>query len=272
MPEIRDGDPVPPPFYTVAARLWNSEKTEVLNESSRKVFIPQVVAIYWQPEAIAKFRTPIAYPFADGDSTTVYPGYGGSRSELFQDLVNYARQFMPSDVNLRFTVALMEEPGVRSYYVKRVVVKPDEVSEIDANNIKVFKLGEAGVIPRNERDGLQIDCFAGSFVGSWENSYENFAENLSKSQVLYYQELFDIPNSPDTLLLAMGCAIAHETGHAVGLVHGSYMEHGPEYHNPEGNPDLMMDRTTKPFLRLRDLPPTWKELNRDYLRFILPTH
>ena len=99
-----------------------------------------------------------------------------------------------------------------------------------------------------------------------------FAKNLDKSHALQYQEMFDIPNSSDTLLLAMGCAIAHETGHAVGLVHGSYMAHGPEYHNPEKDPDLMMDRTTKPFLRLRDSPPTWKPLNLNYLKFILPTH
>ena len=52
--------------------------------------------------------------------------------------------------------------------LKRVVVKPDEVSKVDANKNKVFKLGEAGVIPRNERAGLQTDCFAGSFVGSWK--------------------------------------------------------------------------------------------------------
>jgi hypothetical protein len=109
-------------------------------------------------------------------------------------------------------------------------------------------------------------------MGIWKNGYDRFAARLSKDDILHYQEMFDIPNSSDTLLLAMGHNIAHEMGHALGLVHGSYMVDGPEYHNPEEDLDLMMNRTTKPFERLRDSPPTWKELNLNYLKFILPTH
>ena len=165
----------------------------------------------------------------------------------------------------------MEEPSLRSYYVKRAIVKPDEVSKIDVNNIKQFTLGETGTIPRNERVGIEIDCYVGSILGSWRDGYKSFADKLSKSQAFQYQEMFDITNSPDTLLLAMGHTLAHETGHTVGLVHGSYMVDGPEYHNPEQNLDLMMNRTTKPFQRLRDSPPLWKPLNLHYLQFILPS-
>ena len=114
--------------------------------------------------------------------------------------------------------------------------------------------------------------YVGSIQGSWREDYKMFAKNLAKSEILQYQEMFDITNSPDTLLLAVGHTLAHETGHTVGLVHGSYMVNGPEYHNPEQDPDLMMNRTTKPFQRLRDSPPTWKLLNHNYLKFILPTH
>ena len=164
----------------------------------------------------------------------------------------------------------MEEPSLRSYYVKRAIVKPDEVSKVDVNNIKRFTLGETGTIPRNERVGLEIDCYVGSILGSWEEGYKMFAKNLTKSEILQYQEMFAITNSPDTLLLAMGHTIAHETGHAVGLVHGSYMNADINYHNIEEDQNLMMNRTTKPFQRLRDSPPTWKPLNLNYLKFILP--
>jgi hypothetical protein len=70
----------------------------------------------------------------------------------------------------------------------------------------------------------------------------------------------------------MGHNIAHETGHSLGLVHGSYMVDGEGYHNPEEDENLMMNRTTKSFQRLWDTPTTWKELNLNYLKFILPTH
>ena len=213
------------------------------------------------------------YYFADGDSTVIYPGYQGATSELFQKLVDYAQQFIPADVNLRFAVALMEEPSLRSYYVKRAIVKSDEIWTIsEKDKTRKFTLGETGTIPRNERVGIEIDGYVGSILGSWRDEYKSFADNLSKSQAFQYQEMFDITNSPDTLLLAMGHTLAHETGHAVGLVHGSYMEDGEGCHNPETNSDLMMNRFTKPFQRLRDSPPTWKLLNLNYLKFILPTH
>ena len=272
MPEIRDGDPVPPPFYTVAVRLWNSGKTEVLEEFSQAVFIPQVVAVYWQPEAVTAFRTPMLHRFPDGDSTVVYPGYYGDTQILFPKLLEQANKFMPKDVNLRLVIALIEEPCLRSYYVKRVLVKPDEVVRVDAKKQEYMVLGETGTIPRNERAGLMIDCYAGSFLGSWRNTYEDFAKGLSKSQVLQYQEMFCITNAPNTLILAMGHNIAHETGHSLGLVHGSYMVDGEGYHNPEEDENLMMNRTTKSFQRLWDTPTTWKELNLNYLKFILPTH
>lgn len=62
--------------------------------------------------------------------------------------------------------------------------------------------------------------------------------------------------------------IAHETGHSLGLVHGSYRVDGEGSHNPETNSDLM-NRFTKPFQRIRDKSTTWKELNLDYLKFLM---
>jgi hypothetical protein len=45
MPAVKSGDPVPPPFYAVVARLLDADKASVLGATTNSAFVPQVARL-----------------------------------------------------------------------------------------------------------------------------------------------------------------------------------------------------------------------------------
>ena len=262
MPAVESGKAVPPPFYTLFVTLYENDKTTIRYQETRTIYVPQVVSIQWLPEAVVLFQQPFSYYFDEGGSIELYSGYTGGTSELITNLLQRVKDYYPPDVNIRFTA----NTPANDYFVKKVVVNAN-VNEFN----KEFLLGNSGICERNERVGLGIRCDGGSFFASQKETYRSYARNAGKTFVLQTSP-FTIPITTETFLQAVARAIAHETGHSLGLVSSKYMRMNKEYlgHNPEVDFDKIMNYSGNTLEQQLENPGEWTTLNRDYLKFILP--
>ncbi|MGI5869855.1 MAG: hypothetical protein ACOX9C_10495 [Kiritimatiellia bacterium] len=77
-PAVEEGRPVPPPCVTLVVRLWTPGKTEVVAEARRKIHVPQVVQVFWEPEAESLFRSPLVCTAPNAPGLSFTSGCGGS--------------------------------------------------------------------------------------------------------------------------------------------------------------------------------------------------
>ncbi len=106
MPEMRSGDPVPPPFYTIAVRLWNAGRIELLNEYTETVFVPQVVKVYWHPQVETRLRASIQSITNFPPVETIYGGCTALQaSATLETLAVKVAAFFPTSVNISSSTA-----------------------------------------------------------------------------------------------------------------------------------------------------------------------
>ena len=257
MPAITSQEPVPPPFYTVCVRLWNSEKTEVLYEYNETVFIPQVVKVYWHPRIEAILQRPISAR-SKGVDVILYQGCDSSSAgNAASALAAKIGAFFPDTVNIRLMHTTIIDAGYKKIMLVDGMDRPDG------------RKGEAAG-PWNARNASSEGV---SFL---------FVENLlADVQRAYGWSLrgagtFPKELSVDNIVGYFSATGAHEVGHSLGLVDGDFLNAGADAvkrHNGIYNPRKLMNQGGLFFMENKLNPQPmihWMDDNRRYLEFILP--
>ena len=258
MPEITSEEPVPPPFYTVRVRHWNSEKTEVLNEYSETVFIPQVVQIYFAHEVASLMVTPLVFTNEDNSATTVYSGAESedAAEQILQGMPQYLMAFMPEGVNVRFVNGAQPISGGHTDILLTQMESPREGAVglclfVDSRNST--PVGLCIVYPHDIHDSLRDHYL-----------YRDIRNDA-----------FPIPLSGTDFACYLAQISVHEVGHALGLVDpDALIAISPENpHNLNGGGENIMDVCGMQKLSEILSPSTtryWKRRNRYYMEFCLP--
>ncbi len=258
MPAVVAGEPVPPPFYTLAARLWNTDKSEVLAEETRRIYIPQVVNIvpFGGEDA---FQEPIYTVGTNGlGLVTLYPGCTASGAEAaLEQLPAMAMAFFPPDVNLR--IVMTNTVAGRHKSVLIVAESSDEGRRGDAS----------GFSSRNERPDGNMAIYIDGFQKSLRKSYDGMLAGNSDD--------ISAPMTAAQFVQYIAPTVAHEVGHGLGLVDPKWLPATPndkqKLHNKVQTWIKMMDMGGLYYVKHRLNPhPTdyWLPDNLRYLRFVLP--
>ncbi len=258
MPSIEADEPVPPPFCTVRVRLWNLGKTEVLNEYSETVFIPQVVKISFLSNVPSLLATPLVYTNADNSATIVYAGTEdeAAAEQILLDMPRYIMAFMPDDVNIRFVNA--EQPVSGSYTGFFLTKMPSPIDDV---------LGACfGLDQRNSTPiGLGV-------IYAYD-THETIREYYRYRDVV--GDVFTVPLSGSAFANLLALISVHEVAHALGLVDPDVLDAFSieDPHNLNGAGQNIMDSCA--MQRMSDiLSPSktryWRRNNRHYMEFCLP--
>jgi hypothetical protein len=255
MPAIESGDPVPPPFYTVFARRLNANK-EPVEESPQRVYIPQVVKVYWHSDIEALLRNPIHSVSNTYPAEVIYPGCLAPEAfAALETLASKIAAFFPPAVNIRF-VHSTEVSG----QFKKIMLISDPSQ--DENRRGITK----GKNPRNQYAARTAFLYFSGFENSLRNNFEFLLNDT---------DAFEFPVTVEMLMGHAAASGAHEAGHELGLVDGAYLPEDAKYfyHNEDGRGLYLMDNggLDRMYDRLNpDFNLHWKPANRQYLEFILP--
>ena len=118
LPQVIAGEPVPPPYYTVFARLKSAATpaAPILEEAQHTVYVPQVCKVEMSQTAYLEFCRPAVYPYSDwpdeiGKTNPLcevgYVLYSGSTSlskfDVENLIVENMRSLIPETVNVIVT-------------------------------------------------------------------------------------------------------------------------------------------------------------------------
>jgi hypothetical protein len=280
LPTVVSGEPVPPPYYTVFFRFRkdNSDQSQILDEASTRIYVPQVVKIEMTAAAYQEFKEPLLYP------ETVYPHllgrtdnivgcesnvilYAGcstiTLSQLLDSIVAKCQSFVPLNVNLKFTHSPVKGRHKR---VHAVIVE----------DILIDRKYTLGFTPiehvswRNEKP--QGECFF--YVDKFrhhvcEDRYR--AENNVAAPKDYDSDLF--PFMLDEFANAIASVSIHETGHTLGLVHDNLFGTRSMHNSTTNKNGWIMNRSSsfmQHFGKPGAIENSWSTRNHMYLQFILP--
>ncbi len=278
--QVISGEPVPPPYYTVSVRLWNSGKSEVINECSETVYVPQVVKIEMTDEAYEEFKKEILYPgtfyphlLGDPDAVgcesniVLYAGCTDrTKAEVLAQIAALAQFLYHGNVNVRFTSG-----GVAGSY-KTVHVQCDHSDDAPLGRAITRPVVFPSAVPFGtayvNMNIVRMDSSEEKYY------YENGPMSSTEAAACEVPSLF--PFLPDNLAHAVASTVAHETGHLLGLVNKGYLGGTAKKHNWNTviNGWMMNAGGYTPSVyhlgshsnRMR----IWKPLNAQYLQFILP--
>ena len=258
MPATTAGEPVPPPFYTLRVRLWDSEKTEIRDEAAYKVYVPQVVNIILSGGETA-FQEPVYSAVTNStDKVLLYSGCTAAEADAaLAQLPQMAMAFFPSDVNLRIVMS-----GTVNGAVKGV--------SIVGESSKATRRGDASAFrKRNERPDGEMAVYVAGFGISLR---DNYAKMLSGNR-----DPIPVPMNPEQFAKYVAPTVAHEIGHSLGLVDPDWLPATPlgehRYHNENLTYRKMMDIGGLWYVGHRLNPSTteyWLPDNLRHLRFVLP--
>jgi hypothetical protein len=257
MPKVESGKPVPPPFYTVFARLLNANK-EPVEEVPQQVFIPQVVNIV-PASGRRAFRDPVVFDATNGNpQVTLYSGCTEAESAAaIAQLPGMAMAFIPGDVNLR------------------VVMRDDIIGDhktvfLIRSTSRGPRRGESEYFTsRNQNASGEMHIFISGFERSLKDSYKYMIGGNKDS----------VPTNMTPVQFAKYIAptITHEIGHNLGLVDPQYLDAttggDQKNHNKVQTWRKLMDRGGLHYVGDRMNPhPTnyWRSDNLRYLQFVLP--
>ncbi len=258
MPEIHDGEPLPPPFHTLVVRFWDVGKNNILNYEETRVYIPQIVNfVPFGGKSV--FQEPIySYGTNGTEQIELYTGCTEAEAEdAFALLSGMTLAFYPSDANLR--IVMTEQITGRHLSLLIVGASSHEMRRGDASAFS----------PRNERPYGEMAVYLRGFQASLQNNYDRMLAGNNDS--------IPVPMTPVLFARYMAPTIAHELGHGVGLVDPSWLEAiesgRQRRHNAIQSWVKMMDMGELYYVGHRLAPhPTnyWLPDNLRYLRFVLP--
>ena len=248
-PAVTAGQPVPPPYYTAVARIRDGNGN-TLAEARKRIFVPQVVKFVYTPAAVAVITNgmyntagtqvqikPMTIPEWDIQRNRIR-----DIAQLYYDTVGANIRFLndgDAAVNQPFSTVTMY--AVATNYSHR----PYGNANPDFLNL-------------NPSDTASL-----------------YAETPQQAIVhALTEENFIPPVTQKETGFLWGLIVAHETGHMLGLVAPNDVLKGDGgWHNK--NPSvrgIMNDGLISYFADVlgRNGGWTWRGLNIDYLRFILP--
>ncbi len=286
LPQVISGEPVPPPYYTIFFRYRgeDSDTSEIIDEASTKIFVPQVVKVEMTDAAYNEFKTPIIYPDTywpqhigkpdvnNGVSVELYSGSSMTKCEIVSNIALKAQSSVPISANIRFSMF------GNSTGVKTVTIKHRD------NETNIRRLCW-GTTPheycswRNEKPHGKCDVYVDRIRFDPCND-KLLVEAGGMPPYLYDPTLF--PYTPEDLLTALANVSVHEFGHTAGLVQpilyglsdfhnwaplnwaGSPVQTENNWFMNPGEPAIFR------FDKVPGKPRLWFWLNAKYLNFILP--
>ena len=270
MPAIENGKVVPPPFYHIMARLFDSETNLVTFVHTHKVYVPQVVKVNWTAWGIGKLKdTIIAEPSSGAPARTLYLGYSGT---IF-DLVVSAK----SDIKGRLSHGNIR---IASNFLDTVV---------ETNSVIILNI-EGGDFVARTHDGKLATCLGTTFnhaslqqnpgascavwVGSiYATTQAVFKEEKKQKWRQFHppSDPFPVPINNDNITELIYKNATHEVGHALGLVDPDHLSGDKGGHNKEHTKHFYMHKNTDLKWFYNAHPAyQWKKLNAEYLQFVLP--
>jgi hypothetical protein len=256
-PAVTSSKPLPPPFYTIFTRIRKNDA--IYAEASQNIYIPQVVKIQWNNDVVALLASPDYYPVPpDPPEATLYAGTNTeSIVEMLQALPELVSSVYPSGVNIRFTTSNISSDSSKVVTIKTNAPIGKTCVGKSFSGVALFPNrspdGVAEVYITQMRDGIRLSCALS--MGTTNNS-------KYLSYPLYSQHYGNyIANT-----------VIHEVGHELGLVMPKYLHSSIYYHNSSTNQFAIMQSKahTKSYC-YPDNSFFWFSLEREYLRFILPT-
>jgi hypothetical protein len=258
MPIIEEGKPVPPPFYTLFARLWNDGKDVLLAEETRRFFVPQVVnLIPFGGETT--FQQPVCLAATNGSAQVVlYPGCTeATAGAMIAQLPAMAMAFLPSDVNLRIVMT----NGVVGGHKSMVIVGETSQGSKRGDN--------SGFRKRNCDPYGEMAIYVANFGESLKSNYRAMLGGNT--------DTIPVPMTPEQFAKYIAPTVAHEVGHSLGLVDPDWLPATPPkkqaHHNKNQTWVKMMDMGGLFYVKHRLNPHStdyWLPDNLRYLRFVLP--
>jgi hypothetical protein len=252
MPAVESGEPVPPPFHTLRVRLWNEVQDTVIAEEYRRFYVPQVVRITWDADALASFEEPL-YTQGTAAPVLLFACDSGTAQQCVTNLPgSIEAKFRPS-ANLRVTTQ-----GVLGRHKLLRIVRgtSDSPNGLSFSGENVFRNADPSGLCKVYVRGLRSSVI---------NSYTAMMLDAA------YDARFGVPLGCNDMSVLIAYSSVHEVGHELGLVHatlgGSESRHNQE---PHGKYHVMNPGDVgKVGWRLEDCLE-WKPLNRSYLDFVLP--
>jgi len=258
MPAIVAGSPVPPPFYTLVVRLWNPERSQIVDMVERKIYVPQVVNLVSFGGEEAFQKAVYSQGISGTNRITLYPGCTEEEtSTAFAKLPAMTRAFYPPDMNLRIVMTSCVEGRRKSVLIV-------------SGTTQGSRRGDAsGFRKRNERPDGDMAIYIESFWGTLKNSYDLMLRG-NNDEIL-------LPMTSTQFAQYIAATIAHEIGHSLGLVDSDWLEATPpgkqKNHNKTWTGLKLMDAGGLYFVGHRLNPRStayWLPYNLSYLKFILP--
>jgi len=244
LPAVTAGQPVPPPLYYAVARLRKVADHSILLEDERAIYVPQVVTVSYDSNAIDELKE----PFLSG-TTVVVSAF--------------------SDLQVDQMKAALEE-AVVSYYGNHVNIRFGDLSPSGPYSTLLVHKG-TGADPYGS---APLDF--GNSNPSQEARIYVYRRKLDAAiEYEFNPSTFTIPVTSVEITTSMGITSTHEIGHILGLVaenavlDGSSGSHNKPPHTPRqimnpGGGDLENHLG-------RNGAWSFKALNHNYLKFVLPT-
>lgn len=216
-----------------------------------------VVDVYTSRSAVLTWTNPV------GSGGIVLMATTGT--DVKQTIVGKCQGFIPRDVNLRFT---SQPVNGRTKHTKIIVV----------GDINTNVLNAVGFTPQEYNSWRNADPYGYSYVYIERLRLNPCVEKISEEGNFYHYKGYDpklFPFNDNDLMHAAATTATHETGHMLGLVDETL--YGTEGHHNRPSKDfcstwiMNKDRSQMQRFGKADAPSTWKPLNLDYIKFILPT-
>ena len=246
LPAVTLGQPVPPPFVTAVATVRRNSDQTVVASARRRVCIPQVVKLVYDADAVTRLMAGISSTMTNGP-VLMYPMTISQWIEQKNRIKMLSQVYYDAiQANIRFcddTVA---------------VSPPYSTMRMNATETGVLGYAPPDYLNTNPND--EGSLLAIGFVDAVIIYFENDPDSAP-------------PVTPAEMGNLWGHTIAHETGHMLGLVAPGQVLDGEDWHNKNPAARLVMNDglvNSMPDRFGRNGAWSWRLLNANYLKFLLP--